>query len=101
MSSQLGSPDCLLRTATTTGPPKVRRLTSAAPTAWSMSWYLTTAQKNTFKAFWETTIYHGSISFIMTDPETSSSRSFRILSWALGREAQNVWKLDATVEKLP
>lgn len=97
--SSLSSPDCLINTEVTTGPPKVRRRTTAAETPWRMQWVLTTAQKNTWKTFWQTTLYHGSLSFTMTDPETGSSASFRIMSWTLEREA-DVWQLDADVRKL-
>ena len=97
--SSLASPSSLIRTEVTTGPPKVRRRTTAAETPWRMQWILTTTQKNTFKTFWQTTLYHGSLSFTMTDPETGSTASFRILSWSLTRE-NPYWQLEADVEKL-
>jgi len=65
-----------------------------------MSWVFTTAQHNTFKTFWTTTLYHGSLSFTMTDPETGNSSSFRILSWTKRDAGNGLWEVSAGVEKL-
>lgn len=53
----------VVRTSMATGPAKVRRRFTSAPTYWEGEMILDSDQKDTFKAFYRNTIGYGSIRF--------------------------------------
>ena len=96
----------LVRSDMDSGPAKVRRRFTSVPKNMKGTIVMTRAQFALWETWFEDVIYHGSLSFTMTDPVNGGTMTVRIVSgksskpytWSIsGLEVS----LSFTIEKLP
>ena len=73
------SPDLTIRTQMDSGAPKVRRRWSAAPRLFTCRMVFTSAQAETFDAFYYTTLVGGVDAFDWVHPRTEAAGSFKLV----------------------
>jgi len=69
-----------IRTKMEVGPAKVRQRTTASVDSFSVGYWMSEAQAKDFKAFYQSTLKHGSLRFDATHPRTGLTEEFRIKS---------------------
>lgn len=67
----------LISFGTEVGPGKVRRRSTARVMVEQLAFNLTTAERDAFVTFFQTTLKDGALSFSLTDPLSGVSKSFR------------------------
>lgn len=96
----------VLRTDMDSGPAKARRRFTSTTKNMKGTIIMTRSQFQTWETWFQDTIFHGSLSFTMTDPVHGGSMTVRIVgskgskpySWS----QNGVWvSLNLTIEKLP
>lgn len=70
-----------LRSPMTSGTTKVRRIATAVPYRTSIPVFFSNAEKQTFDAFWATTLKEGSLFFDWEDPVTDATVSMEIIEY--------------------
>jgi hypothetical protein len=96
-----------LRSQMDAGPPKMRRRFTAAVVQYQIPVIFTGAQKQTFDAFYKTTLLEGSLPFVWDDPVTDAAVSFTFreaptFRLDLGGLPNNrIWTATLALERLP
>lgn len=91
--------DNLIRTQMDAGKAKVRRRFSAGVMLSSMSMVLTTEEKNTLVAFYETTLVDGSLEFDWIDHLKGGAATYRFVAPPIFRAiGQVIWKVTMQLE---
>ncbi len=95
-------PNAVVRTDMEQGPAKIRRRTTAAVRALSVSYLMSKAQVETLETFYLTTLMSGSLPFDFTHPRNSVSVSCRFVQPpAYGSANGNYFKVMLALEVLP
>jgi hypothetical protein len=97
-------PNLLVASESDTGPPMVRRRTTAGHAKVQCAWLLTGTQFATFRAFYETELAGGAVPFTMPHPldETTCNAMFDPASVPTYNALKvDVWRVDAALLILP
>ncbi len=93
--------DTLIRTSMDAGPEKIRRRFTAASEYFTLTWFMTKQQLNTFRSFFKDTIADGSIEFEMNHPITGETVLVRFRGPYQFVSTGVHWRISAEIEVLP
>lgn len=96
----------LLRSDMDSGPAKVRRRFTSTTKNMTGTIIMSRTQFQTWETWFEDTIFHGALSFTMTDPVNGGTMTVRIVSGKSGKpyswsQTGLLVSLNLTIEKLP
>ena len=94
----------LLASEVESGPPKVRRRTTAGVERWSGTFLLTAVQTEIFRSWFENDLAGGALPFDQTHPVTDAWRSMRFDPQSLPSYSpvgNGIWRVDVQVLVLP
>ncbi len=93
--------DTLIRTSMDAGPEKIRRRFTAASEYFTLTWFMTKQQLNTFISFFNNDIAGGSLEFEMVHPLTSEPALMRFRGVYKISLAGTGYLVNAEIEVLP